>query len=144
MKFEDFVDYLDRTWVGKDVPSRGGRPAHRRQPLYGHDTWNVFQEMQKNEPILTNNALESWNRNWNKDMGSKPNMWRVISGFVHKESETKRILVSNAAGQDLNTNTGRKSLVRGHYERIARIVQQFSALPPKEYINIIAHELSVH
>ena len=39
-----------------------GRPAHRRQPLFGHDTWNVFQEMQKNEPILTNNSLESWNR----------------------------------------------------------------------------------
>ena len=24
VKFEDLVDYLDRTWVGKDVPSRGG------------------------------------------------------------------------------------------------------------------------
>ena len=77
-------------------------------------------------------------------MGSKPNMWRVISGFVDKESETKRILVSNAAGQDLHTNTGRKSLVRGHYERIAGIVQQILTLPPEQYINLIAHELSVH
>ena len=44
----------------------------------------------------------------------------------------------------VHTNSGRKGLVRGHYERIAGIVKQFSTLPPEQYINLIAHELSVH
>ena len=78
-------------------------------------------------PYFVNNAFESWNRNWNKEMASKPN--RGISGFVHKESETKRILVSNAAGQDIPKNAGWKNLVQGHvYKGIAGIVQQFSTL----------------
>ena len=71
-------------------------------------------------------------------------MWTIISGFVQKELDTERSLISNAAGQDHHTNSGRKGLVRGHYERIAGIVKQFSTLPPEQYINLIAHELSVH
>ena len=66
-----------------------------------------------------------------------------ISGFDHKESEAKIVLVFNA-GQDLPANTGRKYVVQGHYKRIASIVQQFSTLQPEQHINLIAHELSVH
>ena len=46
---------------------------------------------------------------WNQEMGAKPNIWKIIQGFVNQELETKQILVSNAAGKDINTNTGRKS-----------------------------------
>ena len=70
-------------------------------------------------------------------MGAHPNMWKVITGFIQKESETKRILVSNTAGQDLSTNTGRKSLRQGHYERIAGIAKQFSTIPAGQYINLL-------
>ena len=58
----------------------------------------------------TNTGLESWNRTWNQDMSTKPNMWKIVQGFVIQDSETKQILISNAARVDMNTNTGRKSL----------------------------------
>ena len=61
-ELEGFVQYLDRTWVGKYVPGRNRRSAHRRHPLFAHDTWNVFLEIQKDEPILTNNStgIKRW------------------------------------------------------------------------------------
>jgi len=33
-------------------------------------------------------------------------------------------IVSNAAGRDINTNTGRNSLVKSNFERVANIVLQ--------------------
>ena len=77
-------------------------------------------------------------------MGVHPNVWKVIQGFIDSETETKRTLVANAAGKDLHLNTGRRSLVQNQYKRIASIAQQFHTLPSNEYVNLIAHELSLH
>ena len=143
-ELEDFIRYMDRTWIGKIGLPRNGREASRRPPLFHHDMWNVYKGILENDPVMTNNGMESWNRTWNQEMGVKPNMWKVIKGFVKTESETKRILVTNAAGRDLNSNTGRKSLVKNQYERISNIVRQYVTLPSVEYINLIAHELSLH
>ena len=71
-------------------------------------------------------------------------MWTIEQGFVNQESETKRILVSNAVGRDMNTNTGRKSLVKNQYVRIGGIVQQYTTLPIEQYLKLIALELSLH
>ena len=54
--------------------------------------------------------------------------------FVNQETGTKRILVSNAAGRDMNTNTGRKSLANKQYVRIGGIVHQYNTLPIKQYL----------
>ena len=140
----EFLTYLDRTWIGKPFPTRTGRQAKRRPPLFPHDMWNVYNCMLEEDPVTTNNGLESWNRTFNSSMGTNPNMWKVIQGFIDAESETKRVLVANAAGRDLNANTGRKSLVKDHYERIASIAHQYTTLPGNEYINLIAHDLSMN
>ena len=105
--------------------------------MFSYDMWNMHEGIKEDDPILTNNGLEAFNRTWNQEMGIRPNMWKVIKGFVKMESETKRILVSNAAGQDMNSNIGRKSLVKNQYERIAKIVNQCT-------LNLLAHELSLH
>ena len=143
-ELEEYVKYMDQTWIGKVGLARTGRRTSRRPPIFANDTWNVYSGILEEDPVVTNNGLESWNRTWNQEMGMKPNMWKIIQGFVNQESETKRIIVSNAAGRDMNTNMGRKSLVKSHYERIANIVQQFNTLPIEEYLNLIAHELSLH
>ena len=49
---------------------------------------------------------------------------KLFNGLLIKESETKWILVSNASGRDMNTNTGRKSLVKNQYVRIGGIAQK--------------------
>ena len=77
-------------------------------------------------------------------MGTKPKAWKIVQGFVNQESETKWILVSNAAGRDMNTNTGRKSLVKNQFVRIGGIVQQYNTLPIEQYLNLIPHEFSLH
>ena len=138
------LKYLERTWIGKKVEARGNKPASRRAPIFALDTWNVFIAIQEKDPIVTNNTLESFNRTWNQEMGVNSNIWRIINGFKNKESEVKHTLVSNAAGRDLNTNSGRNSLVQGHYERIAGITGKYSTIPSDLYINLIAHELSLH
>ena len=135
---------MDRTWIGKVSLARTGRRASRRPPIFANDMWNVYLGILEEDPVVTNNGLESWNRTWNQEMGTKPNMWKIIQGFLNQESETKRILVSNAAGRDMNTNMGRKSLVKSHCERIAIIVLQYNTLPREEYLNLIAHELSLN
>ena len=68
-------------------------------------------------------------QNLEPEDGYKITYWGNLQGFVNQESETKRILVSNAAGRDMNTNTGRKSLVKNQYVRIGGIVQQYNTLP---------------
>ena len=143
-ELEEYVKYIDRTWIGKVSLARSGRSATRRPPIFAHDLWNVYLEILGEDPVVTNNGLESWNRTWNQEMGTKPNMWKIVQGFVNQESETKRILVSNAAGRDMNTNTGRKSLVKNQYMRIRGIVQQYNTLPIEQYLNLMAHELSLH
>ena len=77
-------------------------------------------------------------------MGTQPNMWKILQGFVKQESETKRILVSNAAERDMNTNTGRKSLVKNQYVRIGGIIHQYNTLPIKQYVNLIALDVSLN
>ena len=66
--------------------------------------WNVYLGILEEDPVVTNIRLESWNRTCNQEMGSKPHMWKTIQGFVNQESETKQILVPNAAGRDMNMN----------------------------------------
>ena len=38
--------------------------------------------------------------------------------LIKRESETKRMIISNAAGRDMNTNTRRMTLVKNQYVRI--------------------------
>ena len=75
-------------------------------------------------------------------MGVSPNVFKVISGFIDQESETKRILVTQATGRDMSDNTGRKSMSKERKDRIKAVVQQYRTLPSKEYLTILAHELS--
>ena len=43
------------------------------------------------------------------------------------------MLVSNAGGQDMTLNTGRKGHVQDMYKQISNIIRQYSTLPKNEY-----------
>ena len=77
-------------------------------------------------------------------MGMKPNVWKVLEGFKDQEAESRRILLSNATRRDMTTNTGRQSLSRRHTERIRNLVLQYNTVSSKEYMQLVAHELSLH
>jgi hypothetical protein len=52
-ELEDFVSYLQRTWIGLVA----GRNRTRRQPMFAVSTWNKFQDILSDQQI-TNNSCE--------------------------------------------------------------------------------------
>ena len=140
-ELEEFIAYLEYTWIGRKKVTRDGQ---RGRALNRYGLWSQFEAIQKDKLVSTNNNLESWNRTWNQLMGMKPNVWKVVEGFKDQEAESRRILLSNAIGRDMTTNTGRLSLSRCHNERIRNLVMQYNTMPSKEYMQLVAHELSLH
>ena len=72
---------------------------------------------------------------------NNPNIWKVCELFQKQDAESRRILLSNAVGQDLTSNSGRKERSSANRQRIKLIVEQFNILPELEYLQQIAHEL---
>ena len=68
---------MDRTWIGKVSLARTGRRSSRLPPIFAHDLWNVNLEILEEDPEVTNNGLETWNRTWNHEKGTKQNMWKI-------------------------------------------------------------------
>ena len=66
----------------------------------------------------------------------------MIKGFIDQESETEKVLVTQATGRDMSKNSGRRSFSREHRDRIKAVVQKFHVLPAKEYLSILASELA--
>ena len=56
----DYVDYFERTYVGR----RAGRNGARRGPIFKPDLWSIFPDLMEDMPT-TNNALEAFNAQWN-------------------------------------------------------------------------------
>ena len=75
-------------------------------------------------------------------MGPHPNVWAVIQGFIRKEADAGRQIMSNAADLDLRENTGRKGLGEPTQEQIKSVVGEYVRLPPRAYWQKLAHILS--
>ena len=90
---------MDRTRIGKVSLTRTGRRSRRRPPIFAHDLWNVYLEILGEDPLVTNYGLESWDRTWNQEMGAKPNMWKIVQGFVNQESDTNGSLSPMLQGE---------------------------------------------
>ena len=75
-------------------------------------------------------------------MGPDPNVCPVIQGFIRKEADGGRQIMSNAADLDLRENKGRKSLGEQTQEQIKSVVGEYVHLPPIAYWQKLAHILS--
>ena len=71
-------------------------------------------------------------------MGPHPNVWAVIQGFIRKEADAGRQIMSNAADLGL----GRKSLGEQTREQIKSVVGEYVHFPPKANWQKLAHILS--
>lgn len=146
-----FVEYMDRTWIGrKHPPTRGNtiQKDGRRKPLYVHELWNQVEE----EMVLdgaegeggdavvnsTNNVLESYNRTLKMLLGNKPNLWRFMASLVSQEAETRRLLVSNVAGLDITSNQGRRQLMKDKHFRVLSIIKHVDDLTAEVYLQTLA------
>ena len=139
-ELEVFGDYFTRTWIGNKSTTRSGN-QNRRRPLFAIKSWNQWSTVSANDGTATNNSLECFNRVWNSQVGPHPNVWKVIDAFIKTEAESRRILLSNAIGQDLHQNTGRKERTMANHQRLKLLAEQFGVLPDKEYLQQVAHQL---
>ena len=87
------------------------------------------------------NCFSRWNSLKVSQVGPHPNVWKEIDAFIKTESESRRILLSNAIGQDLHQNTGRKERTMANHQRLKLLAEQFGVLPDKEYLQQVAHQL---
>ena len=72
-------------------------------------------------------------------MGPHPNVWTVIQGFIRQEADPHRQIMSNAADLDMRENTGLGEQTR---QQIKSVVAEYGRLPPKAYLQKLAHILS--
>ena len=72
-------------------------------------------------------------------MGPHPNVWAVIQGFIRQEADAHRQIMSNAADLDMRENTGLGEQTR---QQIKSVVAEYGRLPPKAYLQKLAHILS--
>ena len=129
-ELEEFGVYYSNTWISR----RGGR-----DPLFKPALWNHYASVRENG-IQTNNMLESHNRTWNSLVGIKPNVWHIQELFGKQDAEARRAYLSNAKGQDMHTNSGRKQRSLDARERIKFVVDAFEHMSRSDFLATLAHD----
>jgi hypothetical protein len=130
-ELEQFGIYYSNTWI----TWRNGRA-----PLFSPSLWNHYTSVKEDEP-QTNNMLESHNRTWNSLVGYKPNVWVIQELFIKQDAEARRNYLSNAVGQDMHTNTGRKQRSLHSCGRVKFVVDAFESMSRSDYISTLAHNI---
>ena len=133
----DYIDYFERTYVGRRV----GRVGARRAPLFKPEQWSIFEDLLEDSPT-TNNALEAFNKQWNAAKLPSDTFWTVIKGFVREDSlANSRYLQDLAAVQnpDVSPDEGRKRKIawREKMRRLKNGAEKFDMIPPKDYLMTI-------
>ena len=70
-------------------------------------------------------------------MGPHPNVLAVIQGFIRQEADAHRQIMSNAADLDMRESLGEQTR-----QQIKSVVAEYVRLPPKAYLQKLAHILS--
>ena len=86
-----------------------------------------------------------WNRSirpGNNLVCCHPNVCSVQESFIKTEADTRRSFMANAAGQDLNSNSGRRKQSLDFRARIRFIVNGYETATKADYLSMIAHELA--
>ena len=70
--------------------------------------------------------------------------FKIAKSAIHSvsEADTRRSFMANAAGQDLNSNSGRRKQSLDFRARIRFIVNGYETATKADYLSMIAHELA--
>lgn len=133
----DYIDYFERTYVGR----RAGRVGARRAPIFKPDLWSIYEDLMQDSPT-TNNALEAFNKQWNAAKLPSDTFWTVIKGFRREDSLAHaRYLQDIAAVQnpELSPDEGRKRKIawREKMLRLKNVANKLEVIPPKDYLMAI-------
>ena len=133
-ELECFGIYYEKTWI----EARGGRA-----PLFPIFAWNHYKCI-KNGPHTThtNNIVESYNRTLNGLISKNANIWTVTQIFVQQEASARIDFFQHTAGNNLNSNTGRKQRCMDAAGRIKFLVDGYTGQMSKmDYARSISNEI---
>jgi len=130
----DYIDYYERTYVGR----RAGRVGSRRSPMFCPSLWSIYEDIIQDKPT-TNNALESFNAQWNATKLPSDNFWTVIAGFRREDSLAhERYLkdLSEVQNPEVSPDEGRKRKIawRQKMHRLQNLAGKLDDIPPQDYL----------
>ena len=130
---DDVLDYFEDTYIGR--PRRQGG---RRNPLFHHDIWNMFQRSRDELP-RTNNHVEGWHRRLQANLDVyHPTLWKLID-VLKREESLVRTEIAQAVGGHLAPAQRRR--YADSAQRILRIVNDYNNRPMLNYLRAIANNL---
>lgn len=61
---QQFLEYIEQSWVRKQVPKKPGRPTYIRAPQFNPSLWSQYYRVISGSPTTTN-ISEGWHHHWN-------------------------------------------------------------------------------
>ena len=126
----DYIDYFERTYVGR----HNGRMGLRRAPLFKPGVWSIYQELVDDQPT-TNNNLEAFNSQWNAARLPSDNFWTVLERFRQEDAlARKRYMKDLAEVRSPESEKKRKVMWRHKMQQLHDLAVDFEKHQPKEYL----------
>lgn len=127
----DFLDYVERTWLGKK--HRNGNIV---PPKYELELWNQHEAVKSGDPMTTN-VCESWHNRFAKLIGqSHANVFNFLQKIQQEQSTTETLLDKLSAGEEPPVKKSR-SKVRS----LSEVVDSFKKRRVVDYLHNVANAL---
>jgi hypothetical protein len=124
------ASYFEDTYVGKRI-RRG-----RRQPLFGHETWNMYQRTVEGRH-RTNNDIEGWHRGFQETCATVyPNIYRFIESLKKQQGIHNYEITHLIAGNPPNARNKKYAAISA---RIKKIVDDIENRQLIDYLRGIAY-----
>lgn len=128
-EIEDFLGYVERSYVGK----LNHRSGQRNKAVFPPEIWSNFKRILNNEPT-TNNAVEAWNSTWNKSVGTNHNVLRVINHFKSEDSLARTKFQQVISGNNPDRNPGRTDRLSARMANLKIAATNYNPAFIKEYL----------
>jgi len=124
---EQFIQYLENTWIG--------RP--RFTARFPKEMWNCKDVTEMDLPRTTN-SLENWHRQLQRTFGfsAHPNFFRFLDGYLDENLRANAICVKLDAGQEVPLYTRKEYRIAN--QRLLTIIARYE-LFPDDYLTQCSH-----
>ena len=127
------LDYFETNYVGEL------RRNNRRQPLFSHSLWNVYDRVIANQPRTTN-ALEGWHNAFATSLGqAHANIWTFIDALKKEHALVHMSITQHQAG--LPPPVRKRKYVDAD-DRIRNIVADYAHREPIEFLRALSYNIA--
>ena len=127
----DFFKYFERTYIG--LSTRTGR----RNPLFKIETWNHHCEVLKDDFVVTNNGIESFNSSRTPSIPRNASIWSVLECLNKEDSMSKVTYMEYLRGTNQAHNKSRDKNNRAKTEELKSICEKWMEFDSKDYLEAI-------